>query len=334
MTGTGPHYSCAFPPSADIVDKAGLAERLGYHRVWVFESPAHYGDMWVALARIAQATERIGFAAGVAIPGLRHPMVTASAIGSVHELAPGRLLAAFGTGYTGRSTLGQKPVPWTKLARYVQEVRALLRGEMVEIDGQPCQMMHLPGFAPERPVDVPLWVAASGPKGFGMAQDLHVPGILVTGIPEEDNRGWTNCALLRFGTVLEPGEDHTSPRVIEAAGPGYASTAHAIWEYGRTSVDALPGGAQWRATLEAERPATERHLVAHQGHLSSLTDRDRELVAAAGPSVLQAGWTGNAASIRERLDQASAAGITEIVYVPAGPNTNRELEAFAAVASS
>jgi 5,10-methylenetetrahydromethanopterin reductase len=65
----------------------------------MFESPAVYGDVWVALARIAQATERIGLAAAAAIPGLRHPMVTASAIGSVHELAPGRLVAAFNGAY-------------------------------------------------------------------------------------------------------------------------------------------------------------------------------------------------------------------------------------------
>lgn len=124
------------------------AERLGYHRVWVLESPAAYGDLWVALARIAQATERIGLATGVAIPGLRHPMVTASAIGSVHELAPGRLAVAFGTGYTGRITLGQRPVRWAEVARYVRQVRALLHGELAEVDGQLCQMMHEPGFAP------------------------------------------------------------------------------------------------------------------------------------------------------------------------------------------
>jgi 5,10-methylenetetrahydromethanopterin reductase len=34
----------------------------------VFESSAVYGDMGVALARMAEATERIGLATGVAIP--------------------------------------------------------------------------------------------------------------------------------------------------------------------------------------------------------------------------------------------------------------------------
>src|SRR4051794_21349005 len=124
-----PTFSCALPPSLDVVRYARAAEELGYRRVWLFDSPALYTDIWVALARIADATDRIGLATGVAIPSVRHPVVTASAIAAIEELAPGRLVAAFGTGYTGRLTMGQKPMKWADLARYVSHVRALLAGE-------------------------------------------------------------------------------------------------------------------------------------------------------------------------------------------------------------
>jgi 5,10-methylenetetrahydromethanopterin reductase len=164
-------YSCALPPSHGIVDRARLAERLGYHRVWVFESPAMYGDIWVALSRVAEATERIGLATGVAVPGLRHPVVTASAIATVAELAPGRLVTAFGTGATGRTTLGLAPVRLTELADYARQVRGLLAGEVVEVDGRPCQLTHLPGFAPPRPIEVPVWLAVSGAKGLRMTRE-------------------------------------------------------------------------------------------------------------------------------------------------------------------
>ncbi|MFD0687559.1 LLM class flavin-dependent oxidoreductase [Actinomadura fibrosa] len=328
---TRPSYSCALPPTADVVDKAQLAERLGYRRVWLFDSPALHGDVWAALARIAIATDRIGLATGVAVPNLRHPMVTASAIATTCELAPDRLISAFGTGYTARHALGQKPVPWDDTARYVRQVRALLDGDIVEIDGRPCQMMHLPGFAPPRPINVPLWVAADGPKGLAAARDLDAPGIVRTSLPTEDVG--TECALLRFGTVLRPGEDHTSPRVLEAAGPGYASIVHAVWQNAGAAVDALPGGTSWRTALEAERPERERHLAVHQGHLSRLTDRDRAVATAAGPALLRPGWTGDPAAIAARLDEAGAAGVTEAVYVPAGPDIPGELEAFAEAAS-
>jgi 5,10-methylenetetrahydromethanopterin reductase len=145
---------------------------------------------------------------------------------------------------------------------------------------------------------------------------------------------WPEHALLRFGTVLRPGEDHTHSRVIEAAGPGYASIVHATWQQVGKAVDTLPGGEQWRTAIEAERPRDRRHLVVHQGHLTRLTERDRAVVTAAGPAMLRPGWTGDPAALATRLAEAGAAGITEVVYIPAGPDVSGELTAFAAVAQS
>jgi catechol 2,3-dioxygenase-like lactoylglutathione lyase family enzyme len=90
---------------------------------------------------------------------------------------------AFGTGYTSRSLIGQKPVRWADLTRYVEQVRGLLRGQTVDIDGQPCQMRHLPGFAPQRPIAVPIWIAASGPTEFAAARDLDAAGLVLTALP-------------------------------------------------------------------------------------------------------------------------------------------------------
>lgn len=288
-----------------------------------------YGDTWVALARVAEATDRIGLATGVAVPGLRHPVVTASAIATVAELAPGRLVTAFGTGATGRTTLGLAPVRLDELTEHVRQVRALLAGDVVEVGGRPCQLTHLPGFAPPRPIAVPVWLAVSGQKGLRLARETDAPGVIATSVPPGGLHGWADAALLRFGTVLAPGEDHTSTRVRAAAGPGYASIAHLTWERAGTAVDAIPGGRAWRAALAAERQEHERHLAAHQGHLMSLTERDQALVTAAGPALLTPGWSGDEATIRERVEAAGAAGVTEVVYIPAGPDPNRELTAFA-----
>jgi 5,10-methylenetetrahydromethanopterin reductase len=323
--------SCALPPSAATAEQAREAERLGYHRVWVFDSPALHGDLWIALAQVAAATERIGLGSGVAVAGLRHPMVTAAAAAAVAEMAPGRLTLAFGTGHTARRALGQRPVRVDDLVREVRQVRSLLAGDVVEIDGKPCQMRQLPGFGRTRPADVPVWLAASGPRATAAARDLEVPGVLVTGLPD---RAWPECALLRFGTVLRPGEDHTTPRVIDAAGPGWASIVHAAWEGTPTAVDDLPGGKRWRADIEADRQELERHLDVHQGHLTMLTARDRDLAIAAGPALLTVGWTGTPAQLRDKAAQATAAGVTETVYVPTWPDVTAELTAYAEALSA
>ena len=47
--------SCAFPPGPHVVDHIVEAERLGYERAWLFDSPALYGDIWVIAALAAAA---------------------------------------------------------------------------------------------------------------------------------------------------------------------------------------------------------------------------------------------------------------------------------------
>ncbi len=72
----------------------------------------------------------------------------------------------------------------------------------------------------------------------------------------------------------------------------------------------------------------------HDGHLVTVTERDQPLLEAAGEHILETGWTGDAASVAARMDAVGADGITEVVYNPAGPDIARELEAFAAAATS
>jgi 5,10-methylenetetrahydromethanopterin reductase len=198
-------------------------------------------------------------------------------------------------------------------------------------------MIHSPGYAPARPVDVPLLVAPMGPKGFAHAEQLTADGVIdgvIVATPPPSTGGdaarWDPCAMLCSGTVLAPGEDHTSPRVIDATASMYATGVHGIWEMAPDVVPTLPGGAEWLAELEASHPEADRHWAVHEGHMIAVSERDRAYVAAAGPAILQSGWTGDAASVRARAEVAAAAGVTELAYGPVGGDVERELAAFAA----
>ena len=121
--------SCAFATSNDSHEHARIAEQLGYARAWFYDSPALYPDVWVQLCRAAERTSRIGLGTGVMIPSLRHPMVTASAIGTLVSIAgQERVTLGVGSGFTGRYTMGQKPLKWSYVRAYVTALRALLRG--------------------------------------------------------------------------------------------------------------------------------------------------------------------------------------------------------------
>lgn len=316
--------SIAVPPQLRIPEYARAAEDLGCKRIWVYDSPAVYGDAWIALARAAEATTTLGLATGVAVPSLRHPLVTASAIATIEELAPGRLVAAFGTGYTARKTAGQPPMKWRELATFFAQLRGLLNGDVVEIDGQPCALIHSPGFAPPRPIRTPLWLAPMGPKGLATSAEAGADGVILVGLPTE--RTWDEMGLLMYGTVVQPGEDETSPRLIEAAGPWFASSFHSVWEFAPDAIPMVPGAAEWFEGVKAARPEAERHLAVHEGHIAALNERDRAGIAASGDAILHHAWTGDPASIADKARAAEEAGITELVYAPCGPDIPGELE--------
>jgi 5,10-methylenetetrahydromethanopterin reductase len=308
-----------------VVEHAVLAESLGYERAWLYDSPALYPDVWVTLSRVAERTERIGLGPAVLIPSLRHVLVQATAIATLESLAPGRTVAALGTGFTGRMALGQQPLPWAEVEEYLRQLRALLRGEQVELDGSVVRMIPPAGFLPARPVDVPILVAANGPRGLQVAKELG-DGVMTigSGQPEFD---W--CAVLAFGTVLDEGEQPTSPRALEAAGPALTVVYHGMYEANPAAVDSLPGGPEWRERLES-LPASVRHLTLHEDHLVRVTERDAPLLD--GDTLAGFTWTGPAEQLRERLDQLEASGGTEILYAPMGPDVPRELRSFARAA--
>jgi 5,10-methylenetetrahydromethanopterin reductase len=319
--------SVALPPTRHIVDYAKALQNAGAHRLWLYDSPAVYGDIWIALARAAEATS-LPLGTAVAVPSLRHPMVTAAAIASIEELAPGRLTVAMGTGYTARRAMGRKPITWGRFATTFTQIRELLAGSVLEIDGRPVQMLHGAQCAPPRPITTPLWIAPAGPMGYRTARELDADGVVLVGIPEPEHRQWPAAALMVNGTVLEPGEDHTSTRVIESAGPWFAAMYHGAWDMNPDLLDDLPGGTHWRATMIGLAPDERRHLAIHRGHLTELGAADLAGITAAGPALLQSGWTGPASSITSRIDQAHQAGITEIIYAPTGPDIIREVLAF------
>src|SRR5690349_24747156 len=124
--------SCAIATATDSPEHVELAEQLGFKRAWLYDSPALYAEVFMTLARCAERTASIGLGPGVLIPSLRHPMTTAASIAGLEALAPGRVVVGVGSGFTGRHTMGKRPLAWATVANYVRTVQALLRGERSE----------------------------------------------------------------------------------------------------------------------------------------------------------------------------------------------------------
>jgi 5,10-methylenetetrahydromethanopterin reductase len=324
--------SCAFATSLMTPSHVELAEELGYQRAWLYDSPAVYPDVWMVLGQCAARTSRIGLGPAVLVPSLRHPMVNASAIATLSHWAPGRIAVTVGTGFSGRLALGERPMRWNDVALYVKALRSLLRGDETQWNGVKLRMLHSSSFAAARPLNVPILIAAAGPKGRSVADELG-DGVFTVGEPHPEAvsiASWR--VLLNFGTVLDDGEAMTSPRVLENLAPAAAVQFHGAYERGGAgAVDALPGGRAWRELIESI-PAESRHLAVHAGHLVEANEQDREHVGGLFESVIARSLTGSPTEVAARLEELDGAGITEVAYQPAGPNVERELRTFASAA--
>lgn len=320
--------SCAFATSFETPSHVQVAEELGYRRAWLYDSPALYPDVWGMLVLCAERTTRIGLGPGVLVPSLRHPMANAAAIALLERLAPRRVQVAIGSGFTGRMTFGQRPLRWSYVRDYVAALRGLLRGEKVEWEGRKIQMMHPEGFAPARPIDVPIILGVGGPKGFAVANELG-DGVFVTTPPAPDTiPGGADCVLLAFGTVLGEDEEVVSERVLAAAGHGAAAGLHGMYERG-ADLDRFPGSEEWVAEMES-LPEEERHLRLHDLHLIGVSEHDRPLLTEAW--LRRAGGVRSATEWKAHLKALESAGVTQIAYQPAGPDIPGELERFAEMA--
>jgi 5,10-methylenetetrahydromethanopterin reductase len=324
--------SCATPTTLDSPEHIALAEELGYKRAWFYDTPQQSPDVWMMLALAAQRTSRIGLGPGVLVPTLRHPMVNAAATAALEAMAPGRVAVAFGTGFTGRRAMGYGQITWAYMERYIGAFRGLLAGETVEWEGARMRMLHPEGHAAARPVDVPVIVAAIGPKGAAVARDIG-DGLFVTVRVPDFAREFEWVAYHCLGTVLDEGEEARSERVRAAGGPGAVLAYHGAYETG-APVDQMPGGEPWLAVIE-ETPEADRHLAVHDQHCVGLNRADTTAWEAGAHQMLQAVTvSGTRSQIRERVAQFAEQGATEIVYQPAGPDIRRELERFMEAASA
>jgi 5,10-methylenetetrahydromethanopterin reductase len=319
--------SCATPTTLDSPEHVAIAEQLGYKRAWFYDTPQQSPDVWMMLALAAERTERIGLGPGVLVPSLRHPMVNAAATAALEALAPGRVAVSFGTGFTGRRAMGTpSPIKWSYMASYIRAFRGLLRGETVEWEGARMRMLHPPGHAAARPVEVPVLIGAQGPKGHAVAAELADGVFTVSAVPDFAKEfSWV--PHLCWGTVLDEGEQTDSERVRAAGGPGTVVVLHGVYEY-NGPVAEMPGGAAWLEQIERV-PEAERHLAVHEQHCVGLSAADEAAWAAGAHGLLKAVTvSGSGDEVRERLAALAEQGATEIVYQPAGPDIRGELERF------
>ncbi|WP_426500560.1 LLM class flavin-dependent oxidoreductase [Streptomyces sp. D54] len=303
-------------PADRILPYARRAEELGFGALWVVEDLGFRGGIAQAAAVLA-STDRIRVGIGLLPAGARNVAFAALEIASLAQLFPGRADVAVGHGMPDwMRSVGQWPrSPLALLREYVDALRALLRGELtqrrgqyVHLDGVQLDPSALPDVVPD------ILAGVRGPKSLALSGEVA------------------------DGTVLaEP----VAPEYARAAlGHIAAGRPHRLVAYNIASVDADPltalaaarpglewiGEPDWHAHI-APLPFADELVALRSGCAS------REEFARRMPDgwVARLAVAGSPEEARARLDGLRAAGVTDTMLAPVGPDPVEALESLATV---
>jgi 5,10-methylenetetrahydromethanopterin reductase len=184
-----PRFGFSVTPGSPIgvgVEMA-LAERLGYDRLGIWDSPALFREPWVTLASVARDTARIRLGTWVTNPVSRHPLITASAAATLEDLAPGRTYLGIGSGGTGVWHLGAREAALDDLRDYIRAVRELLAQGHTTYRSADARMEW------GRGLHIPIIVSAHGPRSLRLAGEIADGVVAGLGVSPEAVKGSLAC---------------------------------------------------------------------------------------------------------------------------------------------
>ncbi len=168
------------------MELARRVEAWGFDGLLVADSQNLNADVWIELALIAAATDRIRLGPGVTNPATRHPAVTASAAATLQLESGGRAVLGFGRGDSALTQIGRRPVPVAELESALVAIQGFLRGEQVQIDGVASEITWI---ADSDQPKVPVAVAATGPRVIELGA-RHAERLDFTVGAEPDRMRW------------------------------------------------------------------------------------------------------------------------------------------------
>jgi probable F420-dependent oxidoreductase len=152
------------PPYQRLVDLIVKAESLGFDSGWTYDSPILWQEPYPLVTLLADRTSTMRIGMCVTNPVTREPAVTASAHATLQDISSGRMVMGMGRGDSAVRVMGRKPTPIKLFEERLRMIKDFMNGRPVDWEGTEIQLK----WAQEKP-EIPLYVAAYGPRALGVA---------------------------------------------------------------------------------------------------------------------------------------------------------------------
>ncbi|MEW2287776.1 TIGR03842 family LLM class F420-dependent oxidoreductase [Streptomyces sp. NPDC047841] len=152
------------PPASRVVSLMKRAERNGFRYGWTFDSAVLWQEPFVIYGQILANTQKLKVGPMVTNPGTRTWEVTASAFATLNDMFGNRTVCGIGRGDSAMRVAGRKPNTLARISEAMKVIRALGRGEEADLGGTRIRFPWIKEGA-----ELPVWMAAYGPKALKMA---------------------------------------------------------------------------------------------------------------------------------------------------------------------
>ncbi|MGP8297792.1 TIGR03842 family LLM class F420-dependent oxidoreductase [Streptomyces inhibens] len=156
----------ADPPASAVVSLMRRAERNGFRYGWTFDSAVLWQEPFVIYSRILEHTDRLIVGPMVTNPSTRTPEVTASTFATLNEMYGNRTVCGIGRGDSAMRVAGRPPNTLARLGEAIGTIRDLAEGREADLGGHRVRISWIKGG------QLPVWMAAYGPKALAMAGRL------------------------------------------------------------------------------------------------------------------------------------------------------------------
>ena len=188
------------------------AEAGGFEYCWFYDSHILWRESFVAMAMCIEHTTTMRFGPCATNPNTRDWSLAASLFASLALQSNGRFDIGVGRGDSAVRVMGRKPANLSRVAEFTQKIKAMVRGDeaMYGECPEPVKFPWATGY------ELPVWIAAYGPKALRMAGE--VGDGLILQIAEPSLCKWLAEHAIEAGR--NAGRDMSAFRVMSAA-PAY-----------------------------------------------------------------------------------------------------------------
>jgi 5,10-methylenetetrahydromethanopterin reductase len=159
----------AIDPPEEFVEVVRTAEQLDFDHLWVADSSLHGRCVYSYLTLAAVNSRRLRLGTAITHPVTRHPAINLNSLATLDEVSSGRAVLGIGAGDRPVLELGLRSASVRAIEDMVHLARKLFAGEKVTFEGRGFRTEAAALVQGGLPRQIPIYVAASGPKTLSMA---------------------------------------------------------------------------------------------------------------------------------------------------------------------